>query len=103
VCTGYSENDGPFTRDEPPQTQAVGACQIGYKYPENTVTLHVYPSRAVGAEVRKSWESVTGKGSTAWAGNVLLVFGSHDAEKLAEAVATGHDAASVVASLSPTP
>ena len=102
-CTGYSENDGPFTSDEPPQTQAVGACEIGYKYPDSTVTLHVYPSRAVGAEVRNSWESVNGKGSTVWAGNVLLVFESHDAEKLAEAIATGHEAASVISSLSPTP
>ena len=89
-CTGYSENRGPFSPDEPPQTQTVGACQINYAYPRTLVSLHVYPSRANGAEVRKSWESVNGKGSTAWAGNVLLVFETHDAEKLAEAFAATH-------------
>jgi hypothetical protein len=91
-CTGYSENDGPtFNADEPAGVVAVGACNIDYAYPHTLVSLHVYPSRAYGEEVRKSWESVNGKGSTAWAGNVLLVFGSHDAEKLAEAFATTHD------------
>jgi hypothetical protein len=34
---------------------------------------------------------------------VLVVFESHDAENVAEAVASGHDAASVIASLSLTP
>jgi hypothetical protein len=102
-CTGYSENDGPFTPDEPSGPQAVGACNINYAYPHTLLSLHAYQSRAYGEEVRKAWESVGGKGSTVWAGNVLLVFESHDAEKLAEAIATGHDAASVVASLSLSP
>ena len=52
-CKGYEETHGPFSPDEPPQTQAVGACEISYKYPDRSVTLHVYPSRAVGAEVRR--------------------------------------------------
>ncbi len=82
---------------------AVGACNIDYGYPHSLVSLHAYPSRAYGEEVRKSWESVNGKGSTVWAGNALVVFGSHDAEKLAEAIASGHDAASVIASYSLTP
>jgi hypothetical protein len=86
-CTGYSENDGPFTPDEPSGTVAVGACNINYAYPHTLVSLHTYPSRAYGEEVRKSWESVNGQGSTVWAGNTLLVFESHDAEKLAEAFA----------------
>ena len=90
-CTGYSENDGPFTPDEPSGTQAVGACHIDYAYPHTLVSLHAYPSRAYGEEVRKSWESVNGKGSTVWAGNTLLVFESHDAEKLAEAFAATRD------------
>jgi hypothetical protein len=103
-CTGYSENDGPtFNPDEPAGVVAVGACNIDYAYPHTLVSLHAYPSRAYGEEVRKSWESVNGKGSTVWADNVLVVFESHDAEQLAEAIAGGHEAAPVIASLSPSP
>ena len=86
-CKPYSENDGPFDPTEPPHTIPVAACFIDYTYPADTVTIHVYPSRAAGAEVRKMSENLNGKGSSAWAGNILLVFQSANAQKTAGAYA----------------
>jgi hypothetical protein len=70
---------------------AVAACRLGYRALESdeSVTMHVYPSRAVGEPVRASWDKHKGKGLTVWAGNTLVLFESKAARTEAEAFAAG--------------
>ena len=56
-CTGYSENDGPFSPDEPSGTLAVGGCNIAYKYPDSTAHAAHIPV----ARVRRGSTQVMGK------------------------------------------